>query len=239
MSDLLDHTLHAHGGLDRWRRVRSIHVQGSVGGLLWGSRGQEGVFATADFVLDVRRQHLVYHDFTGPGLRGVFTPGWVWIEDRARNVLTQRRFPRMAFTGHGPDSPWDRLHALYFGGYAMWNYLTAPFLLTMPGVQVEELEPWEEAGERRRRLRAVFPEDIATHSREQVFHFDSTGLLRRHDYAAEVLGASPAAHYSDTHKEVSGLVFPTRRRVVPVREDGRSIPTPVLVAIDLTQVTVH
>lgn len=239
MSDLLDHALHAHGGLDRWRQVGSIHVRGSVGGLLWGSRGQEGIFATADFTLDVRRQHLVYHDFTGPGLRGVFTPGRVSIEDRARNVLTQRRSPRMAFTGHGPNSPWDQLHALYFGGYAMWNYLTTPFLLTMPGVQVEELEPWEEAGERWRRLRAVFPDDIATHSREQVFHFDSTGLLRRHDYAAEVLGATPAAHYSDAHKEVSGLVFPTRRRVVPVRKDGLSVPTPVLVAIDLTQITVR
>ena len=119
------------------------------------------------------------------------------------------------------------------------NYLTAPFLLTMPGVQVEELEPWEEAGERRRLLRAVFPDDIATHSREQVFHFDSTGLLRRHDYAAEVLGAAPAAHYGDAHKEVPGLVFPTRRRVVPVRKDGLSVPTPVLVAIDLIQITVR
>ncbi|WP_405467832.1 hypothetical protein [Streptomyces canus] len=34
MSDLLDHALDAHGGLDRWRQARPIHVQGSVGGHL-------------------------------------------------------------------------------------------------------------------------------------------------------------------------------------------------------------
>ncbi|MDT0479415.1 hypothetical protein [Streptomyces doebereineriae] len=34
MSDLLDHALDAHGGLDSRRRAQSIHVQGSVGGHL-------------------------------------------------------------------------------------------------------------------------------------------------------------------------------------------------------------
>ncbi|MEV2211290.1 hypothetical protein AB0H86_07400 [Streptomyces sp. NPDC050997] len=33
---------------------------------------------------------------------------------------------------------------LYFAGYAMWNYLTAPYLLTRPGVVVRELVPQQE-----------------------------------------------------------------------------------------------
>src|SRR5689334_8921262 len=28
--------------------------------------------------------------------------------------------------------PWDRLHLTYFLGYALWNYLTAPFLFALP-----------------------------------------------------------------------------------------------------------
>ncbi|MFF0044354.1 hypothetical protein ACFYRG_51010 [Streptomyces mirabilis] len=230
--------LNAHGGLQRWIHADTIRAQGSVGGRLWGLRGQEEVFRRVDIALDVQRQHLVFNGFTSPGLRGVFTPDRVAIEAQDGEVVVQRAAPREAFAGHGPGTPWDQLHALYFGGYAMWNYLTAPYLLTRPGVEVEEVEPWDEAGERRRRLRAVFPEDMATHSREQVFSYDDAGLLRRHDYAADVLGAPPAAHYTDAHTTASGLVFPTRRYVVPAKADGRSLPGPVLVTIDLTEIAV-
>jgi len=33
---------------------------------------------------------------------------------------------------------WDDLHLAYFSGYAMWNYLTTPFLFAMEGFEVEE-----------------------------------------------------------------------------------------------------
>jgi hypothetical protein len=98
--------------------------------------------------VDVQRQHLVYEGFTGPDLRGVFTPDRVAIEKRDGEVLAERTAPRESFADHGPDTPWDELHALYFAGYAMWNYLTAPYLLTRPGVVLEEVEPWQEGGVR-------------------------------------------------------------------------------------------
>jgi hypothetical protein len=188
--------------------------------------------------VDVQQQRLVYEGFTGPGLRGTFTPGRVAIERHDGEVVAERGSPRQAFAGHGPDTPWDQLHVLYFAGYAMWNYLTAPYLLTRPGVVVEELEPWEEGGENWRRLRATFPEDVATHARQQVFYYNTAGLLRRHDYAAEVLGGTPAAHFCDKHVKASGLVFPTHRYVVRVQDDGRALPGPALVTIDLSDVAV-
>ena len=43
-------------------------------------------------------------------------------------------------------TPWDVLQLAYFIGYAMWNYLTTPFLFTYPGVEAREIEPWHEAG---------------------------------------------------------------------------------------------
>ncbi|MFJ3306719.1 hypothetical protein ACIPSA_27065 [Streptomyces sp. NPDC086549] len=240
MTDLLNLALEAHGGLARWRQARTIHATGAIGGLLWESRGQKGIFAQADITADVQRQRLVYTDFTGPGLRGIFTPDRIAIEDQDGHVLEERHAPRDAFADHDHTTAWDHLHALYFGGYAVWNYLTAPYLLTLPGVHAEEVEPWHEAGtgEQWRRLRVTFPRGIATHNTEQVFFYDPSGLLRRHDYRAQVLGAPPAAHYSNAHLTVSGLVFPTRRFVVPVQEDGRSLPDPKLVTIDFTDITV-
>ena len=77
----------------------------------------------------------------------------------------------------------------------MWTYLTTPFLFAMDGIATEELQPWREDGETWRRLKVTFPDGIATHSAVQVFYFGSDGLLKRHDYDADVLGGSPAAHY--------------------------------------------
>ncbi|MFM9499011.1 hypothetical protein [Streptomyces galilaeus] len=238
MTTLLDLVVEAHGGHERWREARTIRARGSIGGLLWTFHNQEGILATADMTVDVQQQRVVYEGFTGPGLRGVFTPDRVAIEGQHGEVLAERTSPREAFAGHGPETHWDELHVLYFAGYAMWNYLTAPYLLTLPGVVVEELEPWAEADEDWRRLRATFPDSIATHSREQIFYYDAAGLLRRHDYAAEVLGGIPAAHLCEKHESASGLTFPTHRYVLPVQENTRVLPEPTLITIDLTEISV-
>ena len=70
----------------------------------------------------------------------------------------------------------------------MWNYLTAPYLLTRDGVEVVEAGTWQEGGEAWRRLEASFPPDIDTHSPRQTFYFDAGARLRRHDYVPEVIG---------------------------------------------------
>jgi hypothetical protein len=205
---------------------------------MWGFHGQEGILTTADMTVDVQHERLVYENFTGP-LRGVFTPGRVAIERRDGKVVAERTSPREAFAGYGPNTPWDQLHALYFAGYALWNYLTAPYLLTRPGMVVEEIEPWEEAGENWRRLRATLPDDIATHARQQTFYYNAAGLLRRHDYAAEVLGGGPAAHFCEKHlTTASGMVFPTHRYVVPIDKTGAVLLEPILITIDLTEISV-
>ena len=240
MIELLDLALLAHGGLERWQQAMTIHAGVAVGGIALTRRQQGEIFADTEATVDVQRQHVVFADLTGPGRRGVYTPGHVAIEDADGTVLQERRRPREAFTGLDQTSAWDQLHALYFGGYALWNYLTTPYLLTFPGVQAEEVKPWDEAGERWRRLRVTFPRDIATHSTEQTFYFDQSGLLRRHDYRVEIQGKAPAlsAHYTEAHRTVSGLVFPTHRYVVPTADDNTSLPGPVLLSIDLAGITV-
>ncbi|WP_127509703.1 hypothetical protein [Actinoplanes solisilvae] len=240
MSDLLDMVLRAHGGAQRWQRATAIRANAQVGGLALPTRGQGDTFADAHLALDVQRQHVTFANFTGPGRLGMYTPHQVAIQDADGTVRGRRDEPRASFEGLGPKSTWDQLQALYFGGYALWNYLTAPYLLTFPGVQTEEVEPWSEKGEQWRRLRVTFPADIATHSTEQTFYYDESGLLRRHDYRVDIQGRSPAlaAHYTEAHRTVSGLVFPTHRFVVPVAEDNTSLPGPVILAIDLPEISV-
>ena len=78
-------------------------------------------------------------------------------------MLEIRDNPRAAFAGHTNETPWDLLHAAYFDGYAVWTYLTQPFLYRYPGFLATEIEPWEEDGEVWRRLKVRFPDSIASH----------------------------------------------------------------------------
>ena len=128
-------------------------------------------------------------------------------------MLEELLQPRASFEGH--DTTWSDLQLAYFAGYAMWTYLSIPFLLARPGVESEEVEPWQESDETWRRLKVLFPADIATHSKEQTLYFDRQGLLRRHDYNVEIDGTSGAAHYVYDNKEFSGIVFPTQETGLP------------------------
>jgi hypothetical protein len=84
-------------------------------------------------------------------------------------------------------TPWDNLHVAYFDSYALWTYLTIPFLYTYSGFVTEELLPWQEDGEVWRPLRAIFPDNTASHTREQVSYFGNDGLLRRHEYVVDIM----------------------------------------------------
>ena len=117
--------------------------------------------------------------------------------------------PRASFAGHTLETPWSTLQLAYFVGTAMWTYLTQPFTFAMPGFRTSELEPWDEAGQRWRRLRVAWPSNLATHSTEQTLYFDKNGLLARHDYDVEITGGTSAAHYVSDYDEVAGIKVPT------------------------------
>ena len=135
---------------------------------------------------------------------------------------------------------WDALDATYFAGYAWWNYLNAPYLLAREDVRVAEIEPWDQRGETWRRLEARFPAGLDTHSPVQTFYFDSSLMLRRHDYVAEVVGRwARAAHMCADHVEAGGLTFPTRRWVRPIGPGNRPLPAPTLVSLQLFEIEVE
>ena len=106
----------------------------------------------------------------------------------------------------------------------------------MERVKTEEIEPWKENGETWRRLRVTLSPNIASHGPVQIFFFDATGLLKRHDYEVEVSGGIPAAQYVYEYKEFSGILVPTKRRVFGRKPDGTSVQDLLIVSIDLSEV---
>jgi hypothetical protein len=118
----------------------------------------------------------------------------------------------------------------------MWTYLTQPFTFAMPGFQASEIDPWDEAGQRRRRLRVIWPSYLATHSTEQTLYFDDAGWIARHDYDVEIAGGTPAAHYVSNYEDVAGIMLPTKHRIFPRGTDNQSLAEPLVVSIDLSEI---
>ena len=236
MNSLAQLTIDAHGGFERWQRFEHVSAHLRTGGVLWALKHQHGVLDDVNVRVALRREWASHSPFVKPHLRTSFEPNRVAIETTDGRVVEERLMPRDSFAGHALDTPWDQLQLAYFAGYAMWTYLTTPFVFAMDGVATEELDPWRENGESWRRLKVTFPSHLATHCTVQTFYFDAEALLRRHDYDADVLGGTPAAHYVHDYREFSGLLVPTTRRVCGRAFDGTAVPEPSIVTIDLTNV---
>lgn len=236
MNELAKLAIEAHGGLEHWNSFTTLSAHLIQGGVLWAAKGKAGVLDDVTVTVDLRNEKASHWPFGSPDRRSRFEPQRVALENANGKVLEELLRPRSSFQGHTLETPWSDLQLAYFAGYAMWTYLNTPFLLARSGVESEEVEPWQEAGETWRRLKVRFPADIATHSTEQTLYFDQQGLLKRHDYDVEISGGTAAAHYVSDLKEFSGIVFPTKRKIFPRQLDGRPAPEPLVVSIDLDQI---
>jgi hypothetical protein len=150
--------------------------------------------------------------FGGVDKRSRYSPNRVVVESRGGKILDERINPRDSFAQHNLDASWDPLHLTYFVGYTQWIYLNAPFMFTLPGVNTEEIEPFQHNNETWRALRVVLPPDIASHSTVQTFYYGDDFLLRRHDYNLDIAGGSNIAHYTYDFRNADGISVPTRRR---------------------------
>ncbi len=236
MSKLRDLVIDAHGGIERWNKVKAIEGDMSIIGALCARKGWPDALKDVHVIADARSQWISYRPFTSEDTRSSCTPDCSVIETLDGKPIKDRKNPRAAFDGHTVESAWDDLNLAYFSGYAMWNYLNTPFVFGLPGFKAEEIERWDEYGETRRRLRVIFPDYIATHCAEQIFHVNGEGLICRIDYSAPVAGGAPTAHYIYDYKDFSGIKIATKRRALRRKPDGTAIPEPVFVAIDIADI---
>ncbi|MEU6217858.1 hypothetical protein ABZ845_10105 [Streptomyces sp. NPDC047022] len=235
MNELLTEVLEAHGGLRRWQELAQVRATIVSGGDLFAIKGLPQDPVPREMTVRLHEEHASVRPFGAADQKTDFTPGRVRIEKLDGRVVAERKNPRSSFAGHVLETPWDPLDRAYFNGYALWTYLTTPFLLAMPGFTTTEIRPWQEGGELWRGLRAAFPPHIASHSPYQDFYFGPDGLLRRHDYHVDVAGGFAAAQYVYEPMVADGIVLPTKRRAY--RRDTEFCPLrdQVMVSIDIIE----
>jgi hypothetical protein len=237
MSDLLETVIEAHGGLERWNQLDAVSARLIQGGALWALKGQPGVLDDVFVRAGLHEERASHHPFGAPDRRSSFTPDRVTIATTAGDLLEALDQPRASFAGHTLESKWTTLQLAYFVGTAMWTYLTQPFTFALQGFETTELDPWLEGNEEWRRLSVVWPSYLATHSTVQTLYFGSDGLIRRHDYDVEIQGGTGGAHFMSGYTEVAGIMLPTRHRIFPRQPDGQALPEPLLVSIDLSEIS--
>ncbi len=234
----LHEVIDAHGGMDYWNSLEALEMEISASGFLFTAK-RRPILRRVRMRADTREPRCAFFDFPIKGQTSELIGNVeVRILNSAGKIIARREDPRAAFRGIRRQFAWDNLDFIYFGGYATWNYLTTPFLLARNGFVVEALEPLHGSLPPLTRLQVTFPDDVPTHSRRQIFYFDDQRLLRRLDYTAEVVGGwAHAAHFCEEYRTFDRLKAPSRRKVLPLFFGHKPLPGPILVAIEVHDIT--
>jgi hypothetical protein len=235
MNELLNLALEAHGGLERWDKVQSVSMVGSITGAIWYLKSKPNYLNNVIMTADAKTERVVT-EFPGQGKRSIFEPNRIVVQ-KLDGTVEARDNPEKSFEGQQRDTPWDDIHAAFFSGEALWTYLTTPFLYTYPGFATEEIAPIHAEKETWRRLKVTFPDYVKSHTREQISCFGPDGLLRRHDYTVDILGGATGLNYASDYRDVQGIIVPTRRRIYAWEGDYQPVKEPLLVAIDMHEIT--
>lgn len=214
--------LDAYGGEAFWRQARTVRATVSTTGLAFVLKGQKP-FRRVTVQCDVRSPVTRIAPVHPDGTVGILRGGDTFLEKPPGRVIGHRQNARSFFPCGRRLFRWDSLDQTYFAGYALWNYLCFQALMLREDIR------WQEAGPNR--LIAEFPPQIPTHSPIQEFLFDpATGLLRQHNYTAEVMGGwARAANVVVEHGSWNGIPYPSHRIVTPRRHDGAPSRWPVLI----------
>jgi hypothetical protein len=211
-------------------------VAASITGGIWWVKGKGDFLKDVVLTAETRKERLTV-DFPGQDKRAIFEPNRVVVETAAGKLIEARYDPDKSFAGQQRETPWDEIHVAYFVGEALWTYLNSPFLYTYKGFVTEEIPSIQVDGETWRRLKVTFPDNVKSHTREQISCFGPDGLLRRHDYTVDILGGATGLNYASDYRDVDGIIVPTKRRVYAYEGDYQLVNEPLLVAIDMGEIT--
>jgi hypothetical protein len=212
---LLERAIARHGGWEAWRAVERVALAPTaLTGLLPWLKGVGRTFklpARVDVWPHARR--AVFYDYPNAGGRGEFDDGRVRLLDGAGAVIASDDRPRASFRGWRRYRRWSPADALYFFGYALTHYHALPFSLV--DARPLRLCAVRFEGRRLDGVDVELPADLHTHSRRQSFYFEADGLLRRHDYVADIVGGwARGAHFWSDFARAGGIEIAQRRHVV-------------------------
>jgi hypothetical protein len=106
MTALLERAIAAHGGREAWSGGAGFAVELRVGGAAWPLRLRRAPGLLRARV-STQAPEAEFLDFPTAGLRGMFEPGMVRIEDAFAHRVAERHDPRAAFRTLRHKLRWD------------------------------------------------------------------------------------------------------------------------------------
>jgi len=212
---LLDRAIARHGGWAAWQALTCLTLAPkAMRGIVPSFKGIGRTFQFPPRIEVFPHEHrAVFHDYPGAGQRGVFRAGAVELLDRGGATLAGNTDARATFAGLRKWRRWSPADALYFFGYALTHYCGLPF--TLGEGRPLAIRRARTDGRRLTGVEVELPPALHTHCRRQTFYFDDDGLLRRHDYVADIVGwAARGAHLWRDFVTAHGIPIPRVRHVV-------------------------
>jgi len=233
MESTLQKAVKAYGGEALWRDAKYIEATVDTKGLAFQMK-RRPVFNGVKIRIDVHQPYArLFPIGKRADIAGILDGPDVRLEDSEGKVIEVRQNARDYFSNIRQVIWWDDLDMSYFGNYAMWNYLALPALLLREDIKWSETKPGS--------LKAIFPRHLPTHCQTQEFHFDTeTGLLKQHDYTAEVISklAQAANRVTEHAQNERRLMFASKRLVTPRLPTGKALSWPTLIAISIREYNV-
>src|SRR5208282_1411890 len=96
MSELLNLAVKAHGGLDRWNKVKAIKIAASITGGIWHVKSKGDFLKNVVLTAETRNERLTV-DFPGQGKRSIFEPNRIVIETVDGTLIEARYNPEKSF----------------------------------------------------------------------------------------------------------------------------------------------
>src|ERR1700722_4526505 len=104
-SELLDLAVNAHGGLDRWNKVKAIKVGASITGAIWFVKGKGDSLKNVVLTPEPGSERLTV-DFSGQDKRAIFEPNRIVIETVDGTLIEARDDPEKSFARQQRETLW-------------------------------------------------------------------------------------------------------------------------------------
>ena len=123
-NELLEKAWAAHGGLDHWNSFDRVHAT-----IVFEMKQTPQDSTPREMRVATKYEWASVTPFGSADQHTDFTPNRIAIERSGGTVVNARLHPAEHAEGKSMDAAWDALDRAYFNGYALWTYLTTPFLL--------------------------------------------------------------------------------------------------------------
>ena len=94
----------AHGGLDRWNKIKSIEIVASITGGIWYVKGKPDALKNVVMTAETKAERLTT-DFPGQNKRTIFDPGRIVIEKTDGTPIETRDDPEKTFEEQQRETP--------------------------------------------------------------------------------------------------------------------------------------